>query len=56
MVRRGDQEVGLVELDGQAAAVDAVVAWCRRGLRRAEVFEIAVQDVPAVGSTTFDLG
>lgn len=52
---RADGSV-LVELEGPSADVDAVVAWCRRGPRWAEVVEVTVQDVPAVGSTTFDVG
>lgn len=46
----------VVELEGIPAAVDAIVAWCRTGPRHAEVLDVAVEDVPTVGATTFEVG
>lgn len=46
----------LVELEGPAVGVDAVLTWCRTGTRWSEVVGIAVQDIEAVGSTRFEIG
>lgn len=46
----------VVELEGPAVAVGAVLAWCRSGPRWAEVVDVTVEDVAAVGSTTFEVG
>ena len=43
----------LVELEGEEADVDAVVAWCRVGPPRAEVRAVEVTDVPTQGSRSF---
>ena len=43
----------LLELEGEEADVDAVVAWCRLGPPRAEVTAVEVSDVPATGATGF---
>jgi acylphosphatase len=43
----------LVELEGPAAAVDEVVAWCRIGPPRAEVTSVDVEDVPPLGTKGF---
>ena len=43
----------LLELEGEEADVDAVVAWCRLGPPRAEVTEVEVSDAPATGATGF---
>jgi len=43
----------LLELEGPAAAVDEVVAWCRLGPPRAEVTAVDVEDVPVLGTTGF---
>lgn len=51
---RGDGSV-VVELEGPAVAVDAVLAWCRTGPRWADVVDVTVEDVAAVGSTTFEV-
>ena len=42
-----------VVLEGPPAAVDEVVAWCRRGPRRARVDGIEVVDEAAVGEQGF---
>jgi acylphosphatase len=42
-----------VVLEGPPAAVDEVVAWCRRGPRRARVDGIEVADEAAVGEQGF---
>ena len=43
----------LLELEGEADDVDAVVAWCRIGPPRAEVTSVEVTDVPVQGSRGF---
>ena len=43
----------LLELEGEAADVDAVVAWCRLGPPRAEVTAVEVEEVPPTGGTGF---
>ena len=43
----------LLELEGEDADVEAVVAWCRVGPPRAEVTAVEVEDVPALGSSSF---
>ncbi len=40
-------------LEGPAAAVDAVVAWCRQGPRRARVDRVDVVDEVPVGEQGF---
>jgi len=42
-----------VVLEGPPAAVDEVVAWCRRGPRRARVDGIEVDDETPVGEQGF---
>lgn len=46
----------VIELEGPAVAVDAVISWCRSGPRWAEVVDVTVEDVAVVGSTRFDVG
>jgi acylphosphatase len=41
------------ELEGPAEAVEAVVAWCRRGPSRAHVSRIEVLDLEPVGDKSF---
>ena len=43
----------LLELEGDAAAVDEVVAWCRLGPPRAEVSGVAVEDITPIGTRGF---
>lgn len=40
-------------LEGNPAAVDAIVAWCRTGPPRAQVTEVAVADEPPLGEAGF---
>ena len=42
-----------VVLEGPPAAVDEVLAWCRRGPRRARVDGVEVVDEPPVGEQGF---
>jgi acylphosphatase len=42
-----------VVLEGPAAAVDEVIAWCRRGPRRARVDGVEVVDEQPVGERGF---
>jgi acylphosphatase len=48
----GDGRVEVV-LEGTAGAVDEVVAWCRRGPRRARVDRVDVVDEAPVGEQGF---
>ena len=41
------------EFEGDAAAVQAMVDWCRRGPSRAVVTGVDVADVPRTGATNF---
>ena len=43
----------LLELEGEAADVDAVVDWCRLGPPRAEVTGVEVTDLPVLGTSSF---
>jgi acylphosphatase len=43
----------LLELEGDPAQVDAVVAWCRIGPPRAEVAAVEVADLPPTGGRGF---
>lgn len=45
-----------LELEGDPAAVDAMVAWCRIGPPRAEVTGVTVEPVAPRGSTGFRTG
>ncbi|MCO7239872.1 acylphosphatase [Aeromicrobium sp. CnD17-E] len=46
---------GTVEavLEGERAAVERVLAWCRQGPARAEVADVVVEDEEPVGETGF---
>jgi acylphosphatase len=46
----------VLELEGEAADVDAVVAWCRLGPPRAEVTRVEVSDVEPLGTRGFRAG
>jgi acylphosphatase len=48
---------GTVEalFEGPPDAVDAMVAWSRRGPSRAEVTDVDVDDAPAEGRDRFDV-
>jgi len=43
------------ELEGEAADVDAVVAWCRRGSPQATVEGVEVSDTDPRGDTGFEV-
>lgn len=43
----------LLELEGDVAAVDGMVAWCRIGPPRAEVEAVDVEDVVPLGTKGF---
>ena len=43
----------VVEAEGLAVAVDAMVAWCRVGPPRAEVVGATVESLPPLGTTGF---
>jgi len=41
--------------EGDPAAVEALIEFCRRGPRGAEVTDVEVDDVPAAGRTRFEV-
>jgi len=43
------------ELEGEDAAVDAVVAWCRQGPPQADVQRVDVADVEPTGDRGFEV-
>ena len=43
-----------VHAEGEAAAVEALVAWCRRGPVGSRVRDVAVRDAAAGGHRRFD--
>ncbi|MFC6286462.1 acylphosphatase [Nocardioides sp. GCM10027113] len=42
-------------LEGDPAAVDAMVAWCRQGPRLAHVERVEVRETEAAGHGSFDI-
>ena len=44
----------LVHAEGDDAAVDALVAWCRTGPSLARVSDVAVRAASPTGATTFE--
>ena len=46
----------LLHAEGDEAAVDALVEWCRRGPSSARVSDVAVRDDAPSGSTAFEIG
>ena len=48
---------GAVEalFEGEPGAVDAVIAWCREGPRRAQVERVDVEDAEVAGLDGFDV-
>lgn len=49
-----DGTVGL-HLEGPDDAVDAMVAWCRRGSPRSAVTAVETEDVSPTGATSFEV-
>jgi acylphosphatase len=46
----------LLHAEGDDAAVDALVEWCRRGPSSARVSDVAVRDDAPSGATSFEIG
>ncbi|HYH72867.1 MAG TPA: acylphosphatase [Nocardioides sp.] len=46
----------LLHAEGDDAAVDALVDWCRRGPSSARVSDVAVRDDAPSGATSFEIG
>jgi len=46
----------LLHAEGDDAAVDSLVEWCRRGPSMAKVSNVAVRPVTATGTTVFEIG
>jgi acylphosphatase len=46
----------LLHAEGDGAAVDALVEWCRRGPSSARVSDVAVRDDASSGATSFEIG
>ena len=44
----------LVHAEGEAEAVDALVAWCHEGPTSARVSGVAVRETSPTGATTFE--
>jgi acylphosphatase len=44
----------LVHAEGEAEAVDALVAWCHEGPTSARVSGVAVREASPTGATTFE--
>jgi acylphosphatase len=42
--------------EGPAPAVEALVAWCRRGPRSADVCDVRISDEPVTGASGFVIG
>ncbi|HET8959198.1 acylphosphatase [Nocardioides sp.] len=42
-------------VEGDSGAVDAMVAWCREGPRRARVAGVDVRDAEVTGARSFDV-
>ena len=54
-VRNEPDESVAAHLEGDDEAVEAMVAWCRRGPSSAVVRDVAVTDARATGATSFDI-
>jgi acylphosphatase len=46
----------LLHAEGDDAAVDALVEWCRRGPSTAKVGDVAVREDAPSGTTSFEIG
>jgi acylphosphatase len=54
-VRNDDDGTVVAHFEGEAEAVEAMVAWCRRGPARAEVSDVEAEDVPPEGHPDFTM-
>ena len=45
----------LLHVEGEDDAVEALVAWCRRGPSMAKVADVAVRDAAPNGATSFEI-
>ena len=45
----------LVHAEGDDAALDSLVAWCRKGPSYARVRDVAVREAAASGATSFEI-
>ena len=45
----------LLHAEGPDEAVDALVAWCRKGPGMARVRDVAVREAAVAGATSFDI-
>ena len=54
-IRNEPDESVAGHFEGDAAAVDALVAWCRLGPSYAAVHRVAVMEVRPTGATGFDI-
>ena len=45
----------LLHVEGEDDAVEALVAWCRRGPSMAKVADVAVRDAAPSGATSFEI-
>jgi acylphosphatase len=52
-VRNRDDGAVEAVLEGEPAAVERVLAWCRQGPPRAEVTDVVVEEEEPVGETGF---
>lgn len=54
-VRNEPDGTVLVHAEGEAEAVDALVAWCHDGPALARVTAVAVREASPAGATTFEV-
>ncbi|MCW2758857.1 MAG: acylphosphatase [Nocardioidaceae bacterium] len=54
-VRNEPDESVAARFEGEDAAVDAMVVWCRQGPDWARVQAVDVNDVEPIGSTSFEI-
>jgi acylphosphatase len=54
-VRNEPDESVALHVEGEDAAVDAMVAWCRQGPSYAAVRDVAVSEAAPTGGSRFDI-
>lgn len=54
-VRNADDASVLAHLEGPEEAVEEMVTWCRKGPPAARVADVHVNEVDAVGGTSFEV-